>query len=345
MKHYFIPCLLLGLAGCMKGGGPPKDPPVPAELVTVEVGPLRETLEAIGTLDADESVDIRPEVDGEVTSIQMTEGEAVKKGDPILQIDESKQAATVAEAEADYNYAKETMQRSDTLLTDGTISQQEHDQTRASLQRTEAALHFARKRITEYTLTAPFDGILGHRAVSIGQYVNSQTVLVSLYSMDRMKLGFSVPERYAARVHPGQTLRLKVAAYGDEEFSGEIYLVEPQVDMATRSIVVRAYIPNADHRLKPGMFANLKLSVGTKPNALTLAEECLFPHSGGFAVYRSNNGIAELVPVETGLRMAGTVEILNGLKVGDQVARSGNLRLSPGRKIISESPTSSSPGK
>jgi membrane fusion protein (multidrug efflux system) len=163
--------------------------------------------------------------------------------------------------------------------------------------------------------------------------------------MDRMKLGFSVPERYAARVHPGQTLRLKVAAYGDEEFSGEIYLVEPQVDMATRSIIVRAYIPNADHRLKPGMFANLKLSVGTKLNALTLAEECLFPHSGGFAVYRSNNGIAELVPVETGLRMAGTIEILSGLKAGDQVARSGNLRLSPGRKIISENPTPSSPGK
>jgi membrane fusion protein (multidrug efflux system) len=237
------------------------------------------------------------------------------------------------------------MQRSDTLLADGTISQQEHDQTQASFQRTEAALHLARKRMTEYTLTAPFNGILGHRAVSIGQYVNPQTVLVSLYSMDRMKLGFSVPERYTARVHPGQTLRLKVAAYGDEEFSGEIYLVEPQVDMATRSIIVRAYIPNADHRLKPGMFANLKLSVGTKPNALTLAEECLFPHSGGFAVYRSNNGIAELVPVETGIRMAGTVEILSGLKAGDQVARSGNLRLSPGRKIISESPTPSSPGK
>ena len=329
----------------MKGGGPPKDPPVPAELVSVQVGPLKETLDAIGTLEADESVDIKPEVDGEVTSIQMTEGEAVKKGDPILQIDESKQAATVAEAEADYNYAKETMQRSDTLLADGTISQQEHDQTRASFQRTEASLHLARKRMTEYTLTAPFNGILGHRAVSIGQYVNPQTVLVSLYSMDRMKLGFSVPERYAARVHPGQTLRLKVAAYGDEEFSGEIYLVEPQVDMATRSILVRAHIPNADHRLKPGMFANLKLSVGTKSNALTLAEECLFPHSGGFAVYRSNNGIAELVLIETGLRMAGTVEILSGLKAGDQVARSGNLRLSPGRKIISESPTSSSPAK
>jgi membrane fusion protein (multidrug efflux system) len=329
----------------MKGGGPPKDPPVPAELVSVQVGPLKETLDAIGTLEADESVDIKPEVDGEVTSIQMTEGEAVKKGDPILQIDESKQAATVAEAEADYNYAKETMQRSDTLLADGTISQQEHDQTRASFQRTEASLHLARKRMTEYTLTAPFNGILGHRAVSIGQYVNPQTVLVSLYSMDRMKLGFSVPERYAARVHPGQTLRLKVAAYGDEEFSGEIYLVEPQVDMATRSILVRAHIPNADHRLKPGMFANLKLSVGTKSNALTLAEECLFPHSGGFAVYRSNNGIAELVLIETGLRMAGTVEILSGLKAGDQVARSGNLRLSPGRKIISESPTPSSPAK
>ena len=345
MKHYFIPCLLLALAGCMKGGGPPKDPPVPAELVSVQVGPLKETFDAIGTLEAEESVDIKPEVDGEVTSIQMTEGEAVKKGDPILQIDESKQAATVAEAQADYNYAKQTMQRSDTLLKDGTISEQEHDQTQAAYQRSVATLNLARKKMHEYTLTAPFDGILGHRAISVGQYVNPQTVLVSLYSMDRMKLGFSIPERYAARVHPGQTLRLKVAAYGDEEFSGEIYLVEPQVDMATRSIVVRAHIPNADHRLKPGMFANLKLSVGTKPNALTLAEECLFPHSGGFAVYRSNNGIAELVPVETGIRMAGTVEILSGLKVGDQVARSGNLRLSPGRKIITESPTPTSPPK
>ena len=96
MKHYFIPCLLLALAGCMKGGGPPKDAPVPAELVTVSVGPLPETLQAIGTLQADEAVDIRPEVDGEITSIQMVEGDSVKKGDLLLQIDESKQAATVA---------------------------------------------------------------------------------------------------------------------------------------------------------------------------------------------------------------------------------------------------------
>jgi len=339
MNHFFILLALAGLSGCMKGGGPPKDPPVPVELVSVQSGPLNESLEAIGTLEADESVDIKPEVDGEITSIHLTEGASVKKGALLFQIDESKQAATVAEAEADYNYAKETMHRSDTLLTDGTISQQEHDQTQASFKRTDAALHLARKRMTEYTITAPFDGILGHRSVSVGQYVTPQTILISLYSMDRMKLGFSVPERYAARVHPGQTLRLKVAAFGDEEFSGEIYLVEPQVDMATRSIQVRAYIPNADHRLKPGMFANLRLSVGTKSNALTLAEECLFPHSGGFAVYRSNNGIAELVPVETGLRMAGVVEILHGLKAGDQIARSGNLRLSPGRKMIPETPT------
>ena len=334
MKHYFIPCLLLAVAGCMKGGGPPKDPPVPAELVSVEVGPLKETLEAIGSIEADESVYLKPEVEGEITSIQMTEGSSVKKGDPILQIDESKQAAVVAEAEADYNYAKQTMQRSDTLRQDGTISEQEHDQTRAAYQRSVATLNLARKKMHEYTLTAPFDGILGQRNVSVGQYVSPQTVLVSIYAMDRMKLNFSVPERYSARVTPGQTLKLTVASYPEESFSGEIYLIEPQVDVATRTVRVRAIVPNMDHRLKPGMFANLTLTVGTKEKALTLPEDCLFPHDGGFAVYRATDGVAELVPVKVGFRTPGKIEILEGLKPGDKVARSGNLRLAPGRKLI-----------
>jgi membrane fusion protein (multidrug efflux system) len=176
--------------------------------------------------------------------------------------------------------------------------------------------------------------------VSIGQYVSSQTVLVSLYALDRMKLDFSVPERYSARVKPGQTLQLTVAAHGEEKFSGEIYLVEPRVDVETRTVQVRAYVPNPDHHLKPGMFANVMLSVGNRQAALTVPEDCIFPQGGGFAVYRDAGGVAELVPVETGLRVPGRVEILSGLKAGDLVARSGNLRLSPGRKLL---PQPSSP--
>ncbi|NDC80906.1 MAG: efflux RND transporter periplasmic adaptor subunit [Verrucomicrobia bacterium] len=335
--NYFFSLLLFGIiAGCGKGGGPPKDAPVPVELVSVESGPLKETLAAVGSLDAEESVDIKPEVDGEVTSIRLTEGESVKKGDVLLQIDESKQAAVVAEAEADHKLAQETIHRADMLLSDGTISKQEHDQTHATFARSEASLNLAKKRLTEYTLTAPFDGILGRRYVSVGQYVTPQSVLVSIYDLDRMKLNFSVPERYSARVTPGQTLQLHVAAYGEETFSGEIYLIEPRVDPGTRTVQVRAFVPNSDHRLKPGMFANLSVAVGTKSQALTIPEECLFPNGSGFAVYRSANGVAELVPVETGLRVPGRVEILRGLQPGDRVARSGNLRLSPGRKLLPE---------
>ena len=342
MNYFFLLLALAALAGCGKGGGPPKDAPVPVELVPVTAAPLQETLEAVGSLDAEESVDIRPEVEGEITSIRLTEGQTVKKGDLLLQIDESKQAATVAEAEADHKLAQETIHRADMLLADGTISQQEHDQTHANFTRMEASLALAKKRLTEYTLTAPFDGILGRRFVSVGQYVNPQTTLVSIYDLDRMKLNFSVPERYSAKIQPGQTLRLKVAAYSEETFAGEIYLIEPRVDPGTRTVQIRAYVPNSDLRLKPGMFANVEITVGTKPKALTIPEECLFPNAGGFAVYRSHEGVAELVPVETGLRVPGKVEILKGLQAGDQVARSGNLRLSPGRKLLPEK-TATSP--
>ena len=334
MKHLLILLAFSALVSCKKGGGPPKDAPVPVELVAVEVGPLLETLRATGTLEAEEAVDLKPEVEGEITSIQMTEGGTVKKGELLLQIDESKQQATVAEAEADFRLSDENRRRADMLLTDGTISQQEHDQVHSAYRRSEASLNLARKRLTEYTLTAPFDGVLGRRNASVGQYVSSQTILVSIYALDRMKLDFSVPERYSARVKPGQTLSLTVAAHGEEKFSGEIYLVEPRVEVETRTVQVRAYVPNADHRLKPGMFANVTLSVGTKDSALTLPEDCIFPHTGSFAVYRDAGGLAELVPVETGLRVPGRVEILSGLKAGDLVARSGNLRLSPGRKLL-----------
>ena len=342
MNCFYLILLAAFLAGCGQGGGPPKDAPVPVELVSVESGPLQETLDAVGSLDAEESVDIKPEVDGEITSIRLKEGETVKKGDLLLQIDESKQAAMVAEAEADYKLAQETIHRADMLLADGTISQQEHDQTHANFSRMEASLALSKKRLTEYTLTAPFDGILGRRYVSVGQYVTPQTILISIYDLDPMKLNFSVPERYSAKISPGQTIRLRVAAYGEEIFAGEIYLIEPRVDPGTRTVQVRAFVPNADHRLKPGMFANLEVSVGTKTKALTLPEECLFPNAGGFAVYRSADGIAELVPVETGLRIPGRVEILKGLQAGDRVARSGNLRLSPGRKLL-PAPTATAP--
>jgi len=340
MKNFFFLFFLLAMASCKRGGGPPKDAPVPVELVAVQVGPLKETLQATGTLLAEESVDLKPEVEGEVTSIRMTEGNSVRKGDLILQIDESKQQAIVDESEADFRLSDENRKRADILLADGTISQQEHDQVHSAFRRAEAALNLARKRLTEYTLTAPFDGILGRRYVSIGQYVSSQTVLVSLYALDRMKLDFSVPERYSARVKPGQTLQLTVAAHGEEKFSGEIYLVEPRVDVETRTVQVRAYVPNPDHDLKPGMFANVMLSVGSREAALTIPEDCIFPQAGGFAVYRDAGGVAELVAVETGLRIPGRVEILSGLKAGDLVARSGNLRLSPGRKLL---PQPSSP--
>ena len=340
MKNFFLLFLILAMASCKRGGGPPKDAPVPVELVAVQVGPLQETLQSTGTLQAEESVDLKPEVEGEVTSIRMTEGNSVRKGDLILQIDESKQQAIVDESEADFRLSDENRKRADILLADGTISQQEHDQVHSAFRRAEAALKLARKRLTEYTLTAPFDGILGRRYVSIGQYVSSQTVLVSLYALDRMKLDFSVPERYSARVKPGQTLQLTVAAHGEEKFSGEIYLVEPRVDVETRTVQVRAYVPNPDHHLKPGMFANVMLSVGNRQAALTVPEDCIFPQGGGFAVYRDAGGVAELVPVETGLRIPGRVEILSGLKAGDLVARSGNLRLSPGRKLL---PQPSSP--
>ncbi|NDC00121.1 MAG: efflux RND transporter periplasmic adaptor subunit [Verrucomicrobia bacterium] len=340
MKNFFLLFFLLAMASCKRGGGPPKDAPVPVELVAVQVGPLKETLQATGTLLAEESVDLKPEVEGEVTSIRMTEGNSVRKGDLILQIDESKQQAIVDESEADFRLSDENRKRADILLADGTISQQEHDQVHSAFRRAEAALNLARKRLTEYTLTAPFDGILGRRYVSIGQYVSSQTVLVSLYALDRMKLDFSVPERYSARVKPGQTLQLTVAAHGEEKFSGEIYLVEPRVDVETRTVQVRAYVPNPDHDLKPGMFANVMLSVGSREAALTIPEDCIFPQAGGFAVYRDAGGVAELVAVETGLRIPGRVEILSGLKAGDLVARSGNLRLSPGRKLL---PQPSSP--
>ena len=137
--------------------------------------------------------------------------------------------------------------------------------------------------------------MLGGRSVSVGQYVSPQTTLVSIYAMDRMKLNFTVPERCSGKIVPGQTLALSVSAYPDQTFSGEIYLIEPQIDIATRTLPVRAHVPNSDHRLKPGMFANVTLNLGTKQNALTIPEDCLFPHEGGFAVYRATDGILSAV--------------------------------------------------
>ena len=311
---------------------------LPVKVATVRTETLTDAVTAVGTLLANESVMIRPEIDGRIEAVHFQEGQLVRKGDRLVSLDAAEVKAQLTSAIAAANLNRSRLKRSEELFEKKFISAQALDEARENLNQTNAREAEVRARLAKTEIRAPFEGVTGLRQVSPGAYVKAGQDIARLEGIGTLKLDFRVPEAYLRQIRSGQSLTVTVDAYAGESFSGTIYAIEPSVDEATRTVLLRARLPNPGVRLKPGMFARVSLVLAQRENALVVPEQAIVPRGDGRYVFRVVEGRAVLTKVETGLRRPGEVEISSGLEAGQTIVADGQLRLQDGAAVSLPAP-------
>lgn len=311
---------------------------IPVEAGPVRVGTIIRAVEAVGTLRANEAIIVRPELSGRIKEIHFNEGQPVKRGDPLVTLETSINRAELDQAQARLGLTQTNNQRTVSLRQRGLSTEQERDQALAELRESQASVALAQARLEKMTIHAPFDGILGLRQVSIGDYVSSGQDMVELLDLDLIKVDFRVPEVYLADVKVGQLIEVRVDAFPDEVFTGGVYAISPQVDINGRSLVLRARIPNKDRRLKAGLFARVNLILERREGALLIPEQALVPQGNRQWVYRVVDGKAVMTEVAIGQRQGKEVEITRGLSPDAQVVTAGQLKIRDGAPVQPMSP-------
>jgi membrane fusion protein, multidrug efflux system len=345
----FVSMLFACGSGCSKkpaGSGGDGAGAFAVQVVAVEAKrqPISETLALVGNITANEIVEIKSEAEGVVEQINFNEGAKVEKGALLLKLDETKFAASLSQAEANYKLAKANFDRSKQLADNKLISQQEFEQTASSFAVGEAAVEWMRRQLKDARIHAPFSGITGARMVAPGQVVSRNTTLTWLVDLDQVKIEVKVPERYLSQIQIGRPLEFKVAAFPEETFGGEVYFVSPQLDENTRTALVKARIVNPGLRLKGGMFASLELTLQHKSEGLVIPEPALMSNGDSFMVFAidgQSNAVAK--PIKIGLRLAGKAEVLSGLSPGERVVVEGHQKLRPGAPVKLAPPEAAAP--
>lgn len=311
----------------------PARPAAPVETALVETGRVTDEVESLGTLSANERVVIAPETAGRIIEIAFGEGDRVEKGQVLVRFDTSVQDAELQQAKADVSLADDTYERARSLAQRGTGTQVRLEEAAAQRDAARAKLALAQARLEKLTLTAPFDGVVGLRTTSVGNFVAVGENLVTLTDIDPIKVDFRVPELFLRQLKPNQRVEVSVDALPGRKFDGEVYAIDPIVDVNGRAIRLRAQIPNQDLALKPGLFARVKITVDTREGALMIPESAIIPGAGGKAVYAVDDGKVRLRPITIGKRMAGKVEVVEGLSAGMRIVTAGQMRLRDGSPI------------
>ena len=323
-----------GVEAGAQQGGPPEQFAIPVETTAVKVGPVTNRVQAVGTLRANEGIILRPEIAGKVNSIGFREGEEVAADTTLLTLDDIIYRAELAEAEARQELTRTSYQRASTLRRQNLISAQDLDQALSEYQVSQAEVALARARLSKTVLRAPFDGVVGLREVSVGDFVSVGQDLVDLLDLSKLKVDFRVPEIYLRAVAVGQIVQVTVDAIPDRSFGGEVYAIDPQIDVQGRSILIRASIDNPG-ALRSGLFARVNLIVATREQALLIPEEALVPQGQEQYVFRVVDGKAAWTPVKVGQRQFKEVEITEGLSAEDTVVVAGQLKIRDGAPVQS----------
>ncbi len=310
-------------------GGPPGGFALAVEVAKVAPATFVDEANAVGTLKSAESVLLRPEVAGRVAAIGFRDGAAVGKGSLLITLDASVQEAELQQARANLALAKANYERNLELLGKKFVSPQAVDNVAATLKIQEAAVQLAEAKVAKTRIKAPFDGVIGLRNVSVGDYVKEGQDLVNVEDTGSLKVDFRLPEAYLGRVARGQTVEVTSDALPGSRFTAQLDAVDPLVDQNGRAISCRARLDNRAGKLKPGMFVRARLVFGERQDALMVPEQALV---SGVApmVFKVVDGKAVAAKVKIGVRRAGQVEIAEGLAAGDLVVTAGQLKLKDG---------------
>jgi membrane fusion protein (multidrug efflux system) len=320
-----------------RGPGRPGAPagPVAVEVGKVEVMRLSDDVSAVGSLHSSQGVMLRPEVSGRIARLGFSDGQRVKRGQLLVQLDDTLQQAQLKQAEAQASIARTNLQRSRELLSQGFISQSAVDQNVASLEVANAQVALAQAQLARMKVLAPFDATTGIRRADVGDYVKDGADIVNLENLDALEVDFSLPERYVTRVRTGQAVEVSLDALPGRTFKGRIDALDSEVDANGRALLVRARVENPGAMLRPGMFARPRVVFATRENALVVPEEALVPMGGKQYVFKVVDGpnggkAAKRVEARLGQRLPGKVELLEGVEPDDVIVTAGQARLERG---------------
>ncbi len=310
----------------------PARPPA-VEVARVEAMRLTDDAQAVGSLRSRQSVVVRPEVSGRVTRLGFRDGDRIRKGQLLVQLDDQLPLAQVQQARAELSIARANHKRNQELLAQNFISAQRVDESAANLQVAEAKLSLAEATAARLRILAPFDAIAGIRLVNVGDYLKDGADVVNLEDMDALYVDFRLPERYQAKLKVGQVALVQADAIPGRRWNAVVQAIDPLVDANGRSVGVRGCIDNRQLALRPGMFARVTAVFGERENAMVVPEEAIVPQGNRQVVFRLVDGpdqdtrIAQRVEVRTGIRRPGRVEIVEGLQAGDVVVTAGQQRI------------------
>lgn len=319
-------------------------PPVTVSATTVKAMTWPNELTPIGTLIAVNGADVTSEVGGIVTRIHFESGAMVKRGDSLIELDADAERAELQRLRAQANLADTNRKRREQLFRQEAISKSELDMVIAESEAARAAVEAQAARLAQKEIRAPFDGRLGVRRVAVGQYLAPGTAIVNLQSLDPIDIDFSLPEQHLGDVDVGFDVAVKVDAWPGRTFEGEVMAVEPRIETATRNFLVRARMPNEDHQLRPGLFGQVTLSLAGARDVLAVPRTAINYSSYGTSVFviepvenpeegRPDKSAAQRF-VKVGDARGDFVEIVEGLKEGDEVATSGLLKLRNGQPVV-----------
>ena len=310
-------------------------PPMPVEVATVTEQTLSDKFNAVGTIEAIEEVTIVSEIEGIITEIPFEEGTYVKRGNLIAKLDDSKYEAELNRTEALYSQSQASYKRIKNIVDQKAGTQQDLDDALASLKVAEANLKLAKTMFEKTEITAPFEGLIGSRKVSVGTFLRAGQPITELANLNELRVGFSSPEKYLAQLKRGAEVTLSTPVYPGHEVKGRIIAIEPILDSDTRTALITARVQNPGQKFRSGMSANVSVVLSERSKALTIPSEAVFANGNQSFVYVVNpDSTVAPVPVGLGLQLSKVVEVTNGLKQNMQVVTAGHQKLFPGAKVI-----------
>jgi membrane fusion protein (multidrug efflux system) len=314
------------------GGGGRSGSPTLVTTVSVRQERVAQKLEALGTARANESVDISSKASNIVTAIRFRDGERVRQGQVLVQLDDATARADVAAAQATLTESQSQYDRARELLNTQAVSKSQFEQLEATLKANRARLQAAQARLEDTVIRAPFSGRVGLRRVSVGTLISPGDVITTLDDTSVIKLDFSVPENFVSTLREGLPVRATAPAFPGRSFAGKVASIDSRVDINTRSVTVRALLANEDGALKAGMFLNVSLSKDDR-EAIVVPEEALTPEAEKQFVFVVADGKAQRREVQIGGRRPGSVEVLAGLEAGDRVVVEGTQKIRDGSPV------------
>ncbi len=314
-------------------GGPPGGRAMTVESMVVSPQPLSSSVHAVGTVLADASAVLRAEAPGQVLKLHFEDGQTVSRGDRLFSIEATVLEAEVNEARANVEQSEAAYNRAKELIKSKLISATDYDTARANYNVAVARLTSSETRLSKTVVRAPFDGTVGLRKINVGDYATIGQELVDVVQLDPLRLDFNIPETLLAQVKPGQTIDVSVGAYPGASFEGVITAIAPSIDVAGHNVTIRARLPNPEVKLRPGLFAQVSVTLGVRPDALMVPEQAIWPIGQDKTVFVVEDGKAIQKTVIIGQRRDGLVEVVSGLSAGDEVVTAGQLKIFSGAAV------------